>query len=370
MLSKFENKGQPAEIPAVKIVEAYGLRKCPKLVHQIAGSDLEVRQNALAVICEEFQNPFSISGCADEGAIKVLAQMVTDPDFTTRVRATKALSLAALDAKGLSAILHDDVIPLVLKGISDSADAVRGNVYQFLQAVSKSPDGVNACVISGVTQALVGALIKETDHSLKPFLLRSIYNLSSSEEGLIGAISSKAVESCIDLLRKTVENAKIGKTTKGAIAPDYSSFEPSVVIEAAKTLGFMCFDGRAKIVALNHAAIAQLIGILKLKKHWTSDIRCSITVALMAITITDNGKIQIFEENGVDNIINLLYDDSKVVILNTLKIISNIAIYPKNREILLHHPTCVAKLENLSNVADGFVSKHAKVALKAVNWTP
>jgi hypothetical protein len=40
-------------IPETKIVAAYGLRKCPKLVEQISGSDLQVRINALSVACDE-----------------------------------------------------------------------------------------------------------------------------------------------------------------------------------------------------------------------------------------------------------------------------------------------------------------------------
>ena len=57
--------------------------------------DIDVRINALAVVCDEFNNPYSISGCAQAGIIKVLASMVADPDFTTRERASRALALAA-----------------------------------------------------------------------------------------------------------------------------------------------------------------------------------------------------------------------------------------------------------------------------------
>lgn len=99
-----ENKTMPAPIPYKKIVEAYGLRRCPKLIEQVAGDDLDVRINALAVLCDDFNNPYNISGSAQVGAIKILAAMVSDPDYTTRDRSSKALAIAARDANGIKII--------------------------------------------------------------------------------------------------------------------------------------------------------------------------------------------------------------------------------------------------------------------------
>eukprot|EP01038_Epipyxis_sp_PR26KG_P015609 gene15609-21092_t len=368
-ISRFDNKDQPKEEPITKIVEAYGLRKCPKLVLQIAGPDLVVRQNALLVICDEFQNPYSVSGCADEGVIKVLADMVNDPDFITRVRATKALALAAIDAKGLQSIIADEVIPQILKGAGDPSELVRGNVYECLFALTKAPDGVVKCVECDVTNAFVSALSVEDDER-KPIILRSIYNIVACEQGLLEAIRSNAVFSCINLVAKSAEHADNRRLGGELVATFYSDNELEILSEASKTLGFMCFDGRAKRAALDQGAIKQLINVLKFMKSATSDVKLSITISLMAITITDEGKIQIFDANGVEDIIALLYDDSKVVLLNALKIISNIAIYPPNREILCKDSTCVIKLRKLSKVDDKIVSRHSGIALNAVLWTP
>ena len=100
VLSRHENKSNPSSIPYAKIVEAYGLQKCSKLVEQVTGDDLDVRINALRVLCDEFNNPYSIHGCVAAGVIKVLASMVSDPDFSTRSSASLALSIAAKDAIG------------------------------------------------------------------------------------------------------------------------------------------------------------------------------------------------------------------------------------------------------------------------------
>lgn len=360
-MNRFENKGAPIESHPTKIVEAYGLGKCPKLVQQIAGNDLEVRINALAVLCDEFQNPYSIEGCARGGVIGVLSKMIKDPDYTTRVRATKALSIAAGDANGVRFMLEDDtaVIPQIVEGVEDPSELVRGNVYKCLLGVTRTVEGTDSCVKYDVAKAFVNVLGNETD-SLKPTMLQALHNMVGSENGLVSAIDANTVGICIELLAKS-----------GVSADLYSEFEPLIISDAAKTLGFMCFDGRAKIEALQKGAIENIIQLLKTKGAiLATDAKSSITVALMAITTTNEGKIQVHAHNGIENITALLYDSSKVVVLNTLKIVSNIAVYPPSREVLNADSTCVVKLRKLCKSEDALVAKHAALTLAAVSWKP
>ncbi len=107
-----------------------------------------------------------------------------------------------------------------------------------------------------------------------------------------------------------------------------------------------------------------------MKKNQAESARPPITIALMAITTTNERKIQVNTASGVHAIIALLYDNNKVVILNTLKIISNIAVFPPNREILLTDSTCGVKLRKMAKSDDPLVAKQASVVLAAVNWTP
>ena len=361
--NRFENKDQPKEIADTKIVSAYGLNKCPKLVGQVSGPDLQVRINALEVLCDEFQNPFSVEGCVREDIIKVLAVMVTDADYTTRVRATKALSLAAIDSNGLLSILESNVIPQILLGVNDPSDIVRGNIYNCLYNVTKAGVGAQACVTHGVITSFVKVLSGEND-SLKPTILKAIQNMVDIDPGLVAAIMCNAVEICIKLIRKSSDYA-----FKNGPGSSYSEFETQILSDAAQALGLMCFDGRAKLPALASGAVEQLVKILKIPSY-SSVVKASITTALMAITITDEGKIQIYKYDGVDCVLALLYDDSRVVVLNALKIISNIAVYPKSREIIVTDSTCVVKLRKLSKSEDKLVSKHATIALAAANWVP
>lgn len=354
--SHVEIKGFPGESAATKIVEAYGLGKCPKLVGQICDADLNVRVNALEAICDEFKNPYSIDGCVRAGVIGVLAEMISDPDYTTRVRASLALQLAAADSNGFAAILqHQSVVfPKLLDGVSDPSEIVRGNVYSCLLSTTRTDAGVAANVSFGLTNAFVNAIRSDIDE-LKPIALKAVYNIVSSEDGLLQALDADVVDALISLLDKN-------KLTQSEVSKD-------IVAETARTLGYMCYDGRGKKPALEKGAVERLVDILKVETL-TTKLKVSLTLALMAITITNDGKIQVHEFEGLEAIMKLLYDENRVVVLNTLKIISNLAVYPKNREIFANDTSCGVKLRKLSKSEDPLIAKHASAALDSVNWSP
>lgn len=348
VLTTHEVKSQPAVIPQTKIVEAYGLRKCPKLVEQVAGHDIDVRINALSVLCDEFNNPYSISGCAQAGIIKVLACMVIDPDYVSRERASKALSLAARDACGLDAILVDEAIGDILLGKDDPSDVVRGNVYECLLHCTRTAEGVAACNRAGVTDVFVGMLPSETA-PLKSLILKTLLNIVGSEDGLIDALNAGAVEVCINILSD-------------------DGNKDLLFSDAAKTLGFICFDERGKDVALNAEAMQPLIKIIS-DRSQSASVKGSVLNTIMAITSTDEGKRQMNNDDCVDSIVALLYDNDRIVKMNSVKVIANIAVYPPIR-IRLAESTCLTMLKKVRASGDRLLEKHALIAIEAVQWQP
>jgi hypothetical protein len=233
--NRFENKDQPKPVARTKIVEAYGLRKCPKLVEQICSNTLEVRNNALNVLCNEFENPYSVEQTGRVGVVGILAGMVSDSDFTTRVRATLALALAARDANGVKAILEATAVPSILTAIQDKSEVVRGNVYGCLLHICRLNTGVAACVAAGTVQMLVQVLRNELDE-MKPTILQTLYKLVGNEQGLLAAINANAVEHFIKLLQQSTSETE----------PLDVEHESRIILECSKALGFLCYDGRAK----------------------------------------------------------------------------------------------------------------------------
>jgi len=293
-MESHQNQSNPAPIREGKIVEAFGLRKCPKLVEQVAGSSLEVRINALGVLCEEFKNPYSIQGCCAAGIVRVLSAMVSDPDFTTRERASQALAIAAQDANGLSSILVDDTgtgtrqaVVEILNGIKDPSQVVRGNVYECLYHISRTPDGVASCVIAGVVFSFVNSLMKEDD-ALKPRLLQTIRNILANPEGLEQTLSAGTVRRLLLLLK---------------------SEHTETCANAARTLGFLCFEESAKNDALTGGAMGLLVSLIDANK--AKDVKNGAVMAMMALSSTDEGRRQMLDPASISKLSALLYEDDK-----------------------------------------------------------
>ena len=365
-MDRHENKRQPVEIPYFKIVAAYGLRECPKLVEQVAGDNLEVRVNALAVLCDEFQNPQKVFGCGQAGCIKILSSMVIDPDYTTRSRASKALAIAARDANGIALILEDEAVVDLLNGINDPSDDVRGNIYECICEVTRTVAGIDACVRAGVTNAFVSAVQQEVD-ALKPPLLRSIHNIAGSPQGADDALACGAVAVCSALL---------------------ASEHSGTAAEAARTLGFLCAHESGKhealfdVVADGHnkkqsqvGALGPLIALLGVARERTShaEVKAAAAMAIMAITSTDEGKRQVARvDNNHKLITDLLYEADRTTRLCAVKVIANVAVNPSLRASLATDRLALSALKQMAGADDddALIARHARIALDAVQWKP
>jgi hypothetical protein len=90
----------------------------------------------------------------------------------------------------------------------------------------------------------------------------------------------------------------------------------------------------------------------------------------MAVTTSDEGKKQMEPCDGASTIIELLKSPSKAMKLNALKILSNIAVFPPIRAMMVDSPKCLSLIRALLESDDNLIQRHAKVALDAVMWEP
>jgi hypothetical protein len=303
--------------------------------------------------------------------------MVTDPDYTTRERASRALALAAGDAVGAEAILADEFeVTNIIKGVFDTTLAVRRNIYQCLANLTRLPNGIKACVKAGATKHFIEAVVNEHS-SGQPSMLETVANLSRAEDGLEAVLSSGGIGVCISLL---------------------SSPEADVRVQAAATLGLVCFADGAKDQAIEQGALPALLSALKSTyansraSEVNNRLRLSASSALMAVTTSDEGKRQMHPCGGMPILADALIascdglietadsgakpsqvvpDKDRVVRLNLLKTLTNCAVLPASRMQLVANDALVAKLRRLAEGAeDPLMKRHAEFALDAVKFQP
>ncbi|CAM9536895.1 unnamed protein product [Ectocarpus sp. 12 AP-2014] len=180
---RYEAKPQPTANEPGKIVEAFGLGKCPKLAEQVRSDSLLVRVNTLRVLCEEFKNPTIIAGSVKAGLMSTLPKMALDSDLNTRKFSSKAMVAAARDYNGRTALLKARTATLteasatigarapetMFKALDDSSVDVRRNIYEAL--ANASTTGTRALVDAGYPARLVDKAVNETEE-LQPLALR------------------------------------------------------------------------------------------------------------------------------------------------------------------------------------------------------
>ena len=94
---------------------------------------------------------------------------------------------------------------------------------------------------------------------------------------------------------------------------------------------------------------------------------------MMAVTTTDDAKKLILGAEGVPCLVDLLVDSTppqRLLRLNVLKTIANVAVNPKVRSLLRASPIALPMLCDLEEGDDVLVTKHAAVAKAAVLWEP
>uniref|UniRef100_A0A7S1XJA5 Radial spoke protein 8 n=1 Tax=Phaeomonas parva TaxID=124430 RepID=A0A7S1XJA5_9STRA len=335
----------PPQIDKYSVVEAFGRRKCPKLVEQVQEEDVVLRVNALKVLCDEFRNPISVQGCIDAGVLQALHRHIKEGDDETRVWSSKALYLAAEDSNGRAAMLAEDTAGTMFPCLDDASVDVRNNILSALCSFSAGVEAVHRMVNVGYPAQLVTKAAKELA-SVKPLVLKLLRNLLKDERGLNIVLDNEGVETCHGLLRHGEEDVRT---------------------EAAQTLGFMCFAGLAKATAIGCGAVGRLVTIL-VDKSWR--VRAAAAYALMVITIDDEGKKAFLPAGGVQPLLALLGDEEKLVRLNALKVMASVAVHPEVRAGFLADESCLERLEALTQSPDTLLAKHAIVAKDAVLWEP
>jgi len=345
-LEGHEAKDMPERIPPTKIVEAFGRFKCTKLVEQVQSEFIDVRQNALQALYEEFRNPEVVHGCVEEGIIRILVEMCMSEDIETRIRASKALSMAANDANGRMAMIEEDVAPGLLNALNDSMVDVRRNTYTALLCYCQMMPAVRQIVEAGYPPILVEKSLEE-DNSVKPLVLELLTLSLKDDNGLMAALSAEAVEGCLDLCNSPIEDVRR---------------------EAVRCLQRLCFAELAKVTAIRVDGIETLVQLLQ---DPNGEIRAAAAGSLMGITTVDEGKKAMVPAGGVPVMLTLLSDSQRLVKLNALKVIANIAAFPEIRTEYRNNEAFLRLLTFLEKGgADEIIAKHAAIAKRVVLWVP
>ena len=335
---------------------AYGAWSAPKLVSEIAGDSLILRQKALREALKQMAAPKELAALLAAGLVPALNGAADDADDAVRASVTASLAQVARQRGGSEELLAHGSISVISRLVVDVLPAARGHALVAILELAKSSVGAKALVDAGAV-ALLFSRCKEEVAPLQATALMALQQCMSVQPGLVQAIADGALEVIVARL-STAE-------------------EPLAREKAALCLAAYTVNLHEKKAAEQAGALPPLFELLR---DASTAVNTAGAAALMSLTIDNEVKAAAVKAGAVPHLTSLLdgaaiatmhggESESRTAALtvNTLKCISNLAEHPSGRKLLM---PVLDQVEGLCSSDDVHVAKAAKIAAAIVAWKP
>ncbi|KAI9336964.1 armadillo-type protein [Obelidium mucronatum] len=337
----------PANVDPTKMQLAYGRRAIPKLVTEIPEGDLIKQQKSLVFLAELLHNPLNITQALKKDIVKLCLDLIKSNDLTIKQKATECLAVISCHAVGRTVLVHHDALFFLSPLFQDSCDLVRSNVHKVFEKVTCQEAGVLNLLQFSLVPQLVKRLPEER-MDIQIMILNTLYQcirMGGAQYMPEVPIKCDAMGAFTRILKKEV----VAETR----------------VAAAKCIMMLSFYKVCKTIACQGETIGILIHMLSDMK---SPVRAAAAGALMSITIDCEAKKLFVRENAVQTLMELLDDLNESVVLNVIKVITNVAEDYRGR-FELH--SCVKKLEGFSiHAKNPQIRDVAKRAIAVITWRP
>ncbi|KAI9104823.1 armadillo-type protein [Phlyctochytrium arcticum] len=339
---------KPEAMDPTKAQLAYGRRAVPKLISNLDPSlcTLPELQHTLILLADLLHTPTNIAQALSHDLVVKLGNMVDHEDVTVRQQSTEGLRVVAGHAIGRQAIVDCGTLVPLSKLFDDKDALVRRHVHHIFSLVTTHSSGVTSLLHSQLFQPLVDHLPFES-LDVQRHILDTCYN-------------------CIRLgrppfmPRDAVEGGAMAALTKllgvGSVT--------DIAKRGAECVMVLSHFAEGKRLAVSSGTVSVLIDLLH---HKHASVRAAAAGALMAITIDVEAKRMVVRENALPVLMDLIKDKNELVVLNSVKVITNCAEDYRGR-FQLH--SCIKQLQVLYESSNAQLAQAAKRAVEVISWRP
>ena len=223
--------------------------------------------------------------------------------------------------KGRVTIVSQRVLAIVANLFDDPVIQIRYNAYTCMINLAQFVYGINAIIDADILRVLVEKLVYEREEIILILILKLMNIL------LEGDLATSLLLNTLVLTRLnmhlTSNNWEIRKMS-------------------AENLGSISYNVMGKRATIEAESIPPLCEMLT---DEVFEVRASAVRALASLAQLKEGKIQIYDLDKLNQIIELLYDLDEQTRLNTVQLITACAEYPPSRE---KFKQCVSKLKEMA----------------------
>eukprot|EP00347_Sterkiella_histriomuscorum_P003743 403363117 len=345
-ISFHRNQINPDPLPESTLTFAYGDHKYEKMCREMSGKDDILRTKVLIEINEDFHQGDKLNFALDSQILKHLVKCFSEKDNTIRELASRAVLQVACSEKGREILVNQQIVREVKKLFDDQEIQIRNNAYVCLINLAEFTFGVDAVIEFEILPVLVDKLILEKEEEILVLILRLLKILAEGERAPTILLQTPVL---------------------GRLNTHLASRNASIRELAALNLGSISFNVKGKEKTIEAKSIPPLT---KMLFDDVSDVRTAATRALVSLAQLKAGKVEIYDLEMLDRIIELLYDESDQTRLNVVQMISAVGEYPPARE---QFKECLERLRELV-IKDKFhfplVSRFAQTAIDVITWIP
>jgi len=291
------------------------------MVEQMKTKDDTLRTKVLIEINEDFHQADKLNEALETGILMQLVYCCRQMDDTIRELASRAILQIANTEKGRVTLIHGRILAIVAGLFDDTVTQIRHNAYTCLINLSQFSYGIQNVIESDILRILVDKLVGEKEDVILILILKLMNMLLEGENAtalLLGTLVLERLNA--HLLAKNWEIRRL----------------------AAENLGSISYNAKGKSETIEACSIPPLCNMLSDDIY---EVRRSAVRALASLAQLKEGKIQIYDLDMLNQIIELLYDLDEQTKLNTVQLVAACAEYPPARE---KFKQCLEKLTEMA----------------------
>jgi hypothetical protein len=344
-------RADPAPQDAAALTVPYGALVHEKLLRHMAHDAVQMRRKALMTMLELYQQKqeHAVSSL-HAGAVQVYVGLLPDEDEDVRAMACMALQNVAVLPLGQAQILGGKHIPAFLAAVDDASDVVAAEALRLCAALHQAH---NECA---ATTELVrrGAVAR--------YVARA-----ASEDDEVCATALTALGKAFDVKESFIEVLDC-HGLRPLTAAVSTRQDPVAIIEASECISKLAFYTAGKRAAITEKTV---IPIIELLTHAATAVRTAASGALVALTISEAGKLQAIDADVVGKLrASLDAEVERDILVNEIKVVCNISEHPVARQQLAALIPRLQEIEQLAAEEHPTLVSNAQRAIAMVRWAP
>jgi len=342
-ITAFQNNQNPKPQHIHTITRGFEKFAFPKIVRILSSDDLILKQKGLLGAAELLATGENGVQCLSNGICLAIAKLLGDSDDVVRERAAAALEVMAHTQMGCERILQDGAAKKLIAMLDDKSNDVRDAAYSALVEASSRCVDIQALLVSSET---LPRLVKKT----------------IDEEVGRSSMALELIRCCLSGVRDPAVDALLGCGAIATIKPLLQEDDPAVLEGATSVIGLLCVPFEGKEEAVQAECMPLLVHLLD---DELDSVKSNALSAIMYITIANSGKLALVEAGGIEKLLRLLDMDDEKVLINVLQVVTNVAEYPKGREML---QAASRSLEYLMSHHAALIQRYAAQAKRHIDF--